>query len=404
MGIVLILFWVAVAIIAYAYVLFPLLVFLRGRLLLRPYQSADITPRVSMIIAAHNEAERINAKLDNALSLDYPAESLQVIVASDGSDDGTNEIVRGYGHRDVKLLALPRIGKAQALNAAVFASSGEILNFSDADCIFAAEAMRALVRPFADTEVGGVSGNQKFLKQARGDLTGDGKKSHWNFDRALKRSQSKAGSAISATGAIYAIRRRLFQPIPDGVTDDFYTSTGVIAQGYRLVLVPDAVAYEPIESSASQEFERKVRVITRSLQAILLRRTLLNPFRFGFYSLQLFSHKVLRRLVVFPLLILLLVSPLLWSQGAIYDLAVLAQLVFYGLAFLALPLEGTPVGRMRIFDIPFYFCMVNLACLVAAMNILRGRRIESWEPKRQGDSGEYEPEADISSPQENGSP
>lgn len=382
MSVLSVLFWVAVILIAYTYLGFSVLIFLRGLLLRRPIRSEEITPQVSMLIAAHNEAGSIGAKLDNVLSLDYPADALEVIVASDGSDDGTNAIVETYAEKGVRLLALPRVGKAPALNAAAAAARGEILLFSDANSIYAEDAIRTLVRPFADAQVGGVAGNQRYLRQGDVQGAGQGEKSYWRFDRQLKEFQGRAGNAISATGAIYAIRRSLFQPIPGGVTDDFYTSTGVIVQGYRLVFAADAAAYEPVAASSGREFERKVRVITRGLQAVILRRTLLNPFRYGFYSLQLFSHKVLRRMVVFPLLVVAVLSPLLWSRGLVYQLSTVAQAGFYGIAALHLALRETRLGRSKVFALPFYFCMVNAACLLAVLNLLRGHRIERWEPQR----------------------
>jgi cellulose synthase/poly-beta-1,6-N-acetylglucosamine synthase-like glycosyltransferase len=381
------LFWGAVALILFTYMLFPVIVFLRGRLLRRPYQAAEITPSISMIIAAHNEAAGIAAKIDNILSLDYPREQLEVIIASDGSNDGTNEIVRGYAAQNVTLLALPRQGKAPALDAAVAASHGEILVFSDANSMYGSQALRALARPFADAGVGGVAGNQRYLSKKSESLSGDGEQSYWSFDRKLKQSQSQAGNAISATGAIYAIRRSLFRGVPIGVTDDFAVSTDVIVQGQRLVFAPDAVAYEPVAGSGGAEFGRKVRVITRGLRGVLVvRRELLNPLRYGFYAFQLLAHKVLRRLVVFPLLVLLLVSPLLWNEGLLYQVATVAQLVFYGCALLGLLLSNTPLGRLKPFTIPYFFCMVNAACLIATFNLIRGHRIDFWEPHRQAHS------------------
>lgn len=376
------LFWSALISIIYAYVGFPLLIFVRGRFQRRPHQSASITPRVSMIIAAYNEAASIGTKLDNVLNLDYPRECLEVIVASDGSDDGTNEIVADYAPQGVRLLALPRQGKAPALNTAVATATGDILVFSDANSMYAADAIRALTRPFADPEVGGVAGNQCYLKENSGG-SGDGEQSYWNFDRKLKEYQSQAGNVISATGAIYAIRRRLFQTVPTGVTDDFVTSTQIIAQGYRLVFAADAIAYEPVAKSSGVEFGRKVRVITRGLQAVLVMKRLLNPFRYGFYAFQLFSHKVLRRLVVYPLLILFLVSPFLWRRGIFYQAATLGQLAFYGAGALGMVLSQTRFGRSKLVTLPFFFCMVNIASLLASLNILRGHRIERWETQRQ---------------------
>lgn len=379
MSLIVILFWASVLTIVYTYLLFPLIVFVRGLGLNKPYLTEDITPRVSLLIAAHNEEKSIGAKLDNILALDYPSDCLEIIIASDGSDDRTSTVVERYANHGVRLLDLPRLGKAAVLNAAAAAANGEILVFSDANSMFAPDAIRALVRPFADSEVGGVAGDQRYLREGNDG----GERSYWGFDRKLKQFQSRAGNAISATGAIYAIRRRLFEQIPGGVTDDFFTSTGVVVRGYRLVFTPDAVAYEPVAASSGREFERKVRVITRGLQAVVLRRTLLNPLRYGFYSLQLFSHKVLRRLVVFPLLLVAVTSPVLWSRGLIYRLFTIAQVGFYGLAAAHIPLRKTRLGRQKVLTLPFYFCMVNTACLLAAANLIRGRRIERWEPRRQ---------------------
>ena len=377
-----ILFWSSLTLIVYAYGVFPLLTFLRGALRRQPYKSADITPRVSLIIAAYNEAHSIGSKLENILSLNYPREQLEVIVASDGSSDGTDEIVRNYENQGIRLLSRPRQGKASALNAAVSVATGNILVFSDANSIYAPDAIQALVRPFADPQVGAVAGNQCYLKESKNG-TGVGERSYWRFDRKLKQAQSQAGNAISATGAIYAIRRSLFQTVPEGVTDDFVTSTRAIAQGYRLVFAPNAVAYEPVAKTSDVEFGRKVRVITRGLRAVLQMRELLNPFRYGFYALQLFSHKVLRRLVVFPLITLLIVTPLLWERGLFYQLATLAQVIFYGCGGLGMVLSKTRIGRLKILMLPFFFCMVNVASLLATLNVLRGHRITLWETQRQ---------------------
>jgi cellulose synthase/poly-beta-1,6-N-acetylglucosamine synthase-like glycosyltransferase len=346
-------FWSAVGLVVYTYVLFPLLQLTRGLLRRRAPALADFTPHVSMVICAHNEAESIGEKIENVLSLDYPPEQLDVVIASDGSDDGTEEIVGRYAGRRVQLLSLPRQGKIPALNTAVRAAGGEILVFSDANSLYAPDAIRALLRPFADPRV------------------------YWDFDRKLKEWQSRAGSVTSATGAIYAIRRALFSPVPSSVTDDFWVSTGVIDRGYRLVFAPNAIAYERPAASSGVEFQRKVRVITRGLRGVLLRRRLLNPFRHGFYALQLFSHKVLRRLVVLPLLVLLATTPWLWQAGPFYQAALLGQAGVYGLAAVA-ALLGPRRARSKLFTIPFFFCMVNLAALIAALNVARGSMRRRW--------------------------
>jgi cellulose synthase/poly-beta-1,6-N-acetylglucosamine synthase-like glycosyltransferase len=376
------LFWSAAGTLTYTYVLFPLLVIVRRALRPRPHRRAEITPSVTMIIAAHNEAASIGGKLENLLSIDYPEDRLEVVIASDGSDDGTDEIVGRYGERGIRLLSLPRLGKAAALNAAVAEAHGEILVFSDANSIYALDALRALVRPFADPEVGGVAGDQRYLAGDLADAIAAGEERYWDFDRRLKAAESGAGNAISATGAIYAVRRSLFRPVPPGVTDDFYTSTGVIALGYRLVFAADAVAYEPVATTGEIEFGRKVRVMTRGLRGVLLRRSLLDPRRHGFYALQLFTHKVLRRTMALPLLALAVTSPLLWRRGALYRAATVAQTAFYALGAAGILLAARPLGRRQALALPAFFTLVNFASLRAVWTLLRGRNIDRWEPKR----------------------
>lgn len=337
---------------------------------------------MTIVLAAHNEAAGIGAKLENVLSLDYPSEQLEVIVASDGCDDGTDEIVRAFENSRVRLLSLPRCGKAAALNAAADAASGEILVFSDANSMYAPDALRALMRPFSDPLVGGVAGDQRYLGDSGTDAIAAGEQRYWNLDRVLKDAESRAGNVISATGAIYAVRRSLFRQVVPGVTDDFYTSTGVIAQRFRLVFAPEAVAFEPVARTAELEFGRKVRVMTRGLRGVVLRRELLDPQRHGFYAVQLFTHKLLRRTMVFPLGALAVTSPLLWRRGRLYRAATLAQVVLYGLGGAGILLADKPLGRRKAFMLPAFFCFVNVAALRATWNVVRGRQIDRWEPQR----------------------
>jgi cellulose synthase/poly-beta-1,6-N-acetylglucosamine synthase-like glycosyltransferase len=376
------LFWSAAGLLAYTYLLFPLLVLLRAALRPRPYDSNEITPTVTLVISAHNEAASIGAKLENLLALDYPQDRLEVVIASDGSDDGTDDLVRGYAERGVRLVSLPRVGKAAALNAAVAEAGGDVLVFSDANSIYAPDALRALVRPFADPSVGGAAGDQRYLSRDGADAIASGEQRYWDFDRLLKRAESRAGSTISATGAIYAVRRSLFRSVPPGVTDDFFTSTGAIAQGYRLVFAPDAVAYEPVAKTSEVEWGRKVRVMTRGLRGVLMRRQLLDARRHGFYAVQLLTHKLLRRTMVFPLALAAGTSPLLWRRGRIYRAATAAQAAVYGLGAAGMLLRDRPLGRRKAFMLPAFFCFVNAASLRAVWNVVRGRRIDSWEPQR----------------------
>jgi len=372
------LWWGAAGLIGWTYVAFPVVLLVRARLRPRPIAAAPIEPTVTMVIAAHDEARVIGEKLENALILDYPPDRFDIVVASDGSTDGTNEIVTTFADRRVRLIALPRVGKAAALNAAIEAAGGEVVVFSDANSLYEADAIRALVRPLADPEVGGVAGNQRYLGADRDD--GAGERQYWDLDRKLKDAESRAGSVISATGAIYAVRRSLVQPVPPGVTDDFTTSTAVVAQGYRLVFAPDAIAWERVAPAGAQEYARKVRIMTRGFRGVAVRAPLLDPRRSGFYAVQLATHKLLRRLMVIPLAVMALTSPLLWSKGYVYRLATVAQLAFYGLAAVGSLGGERSIARSKLAAFPAFFVLANLAAARAAWNVLRGQRIDRWDP------------------------
>jgi cellulose synthase/poly-beta-1,6-N-acetylglucosamine synthase-like glycosyltransferase len=379
------LFWGSGALLLYTYAGFPALVLLRGALTRRSYRAEDVTPGVAIVIAVHNEAGVIQEKLGNLLALDYPRDRLEVVIASDGSDDGTEEIVRACSDPRVRLLSLPRAGKAAALNAGVAAADGEVLVFSDANSMLRPDALRELVRPLADPTVGGVAGNQVYVPSGNGDGSVVGEQRYWNFDRMLKVAQSRTGSVTGATGAIYAIRRELVRPLRDDVNDDLANSLRVVAQGRRLVFAADAVAYEPVSDSAASTFSRRVRVMVRGLRCVLVERELLDPTRYGFFSLQLLSQKVLLRTAVFPLSTLALTSALLWRRGGVYRAATLAQGVFYALGAAGLAMRRRPVGKHRALALPAYFCLVNAASAKAVWLLLRRERLELWSPDRSSE-------------------
>jgi cellulose synthase/poly-beta-1,6-N-acetylglucosamine synthase-like glycosyltransferase len=373
-------FWGSMGILFYTYLGFPIITVLRGTLFKKPIKRGTGTslPTVSLVIAAYNEADVIAAKLTNALASNYPGSHLEVIVASDGSDDGTNQIVAHFGEPGVRLLALERQGKNRAINQAVKIASGEILVFTDADSMLDPDALKHLVAPFVDPQVGGVGGSYHYLRNTTG---GEGERTYWSFDRWLKILQSQAGNITGTTGHIYAIRRSLFVPVPPSVTDDAYISREVIRQHYRLVYAPQAIARGPIADQAG-EVRRKVRVATRGLKCVWEQRYLLNPGVYGFYAVQLFSHKVLRRLMAIPLLGLFFSAPLLWKQGLIYRLATIGQMAFHSAAALGYRMRDKHRGRLKFLSLPYHLDMVNLATLAGVSNLLRGVKYDVWLAER----------------------
>jgi cellulose synthase/poly-beta-1,6-N-acetylglucosamine synthase-like glycosyltransferase len=383
-------FWSAAAIVVFTYVVAPILVIVRGWLRPRPIHAAPIEPSVAVVIAARNEAARIGQRLDNLAAVDYPAARLSVVVASDGSEDETVAIARGRAaatpNRAIRILDLGRVGKADALNAAVAAVDADIVVFSDANTAFAPDAIRRIVAPFADPAVGGVAGNQVYLPRASVTEDSHGERGYWDLDRVLKRAESAAGSTISATGAIYALRRELVPPVIAGVTDDFYVSTAVVAAGRRLAFAQDAIAYEPPASGTRLEYGRKARIMTRGLRGVAVRRTLLDPRRHGFYAFQLLWHKLLRRLMVFPLAVIAVTSLALAGAGPLYLLVAVGQLTGYVLAAAGLLAPRSRLGRSRPAGLAAFFVMVNAASLEAVWNLITNRRIDRWEPRRDAGS------------------
>lgn len=372
------LFWGSLGVIVYSYAIFPLLLTLRGLLGRRAVQQGADTPLVSVIIAAYNEAAIIVEKVENTLALDYPRDRLEIIVASDGSDDATNELVARF-EAPVRLLALPRQGKNRTLNAAVEQARGAVLVFSDADSLLAPDALRHLLAPFADPEVGGVGGEHRYATDM---FSGSSERGFWKIKRGLRVLQSQAGSMTTAEGQLYAIRRELFQPVPVDVTDDFFISIQVPAAHRRLVFVPEAAAYEKVGTAPQAAFARKVRITTRWFSTVWRMRRLLNPFRYGFYAMQLISLKVLRRLTFVPVIVLSVTAVLLWRRSWLYKLAALGQLGFHGAALLAYLARGKRLARLKPVKAAFRFDMSNVAALVALSNVIRGKRQSNWVPQR----------------------
>jgi cellulose synthase/poly-beta-1,6-N-acetylglucosamine synthase-like glycosyltransferase len=378
-------FWVSIGAILYTYVGFPLLLAARAALRPRAVDAAAVTPPVTVVIAAHDEAAVIGAKVRNVLAADYPSDRLRVLVASDGSTDATVDIVRSVARDDprVEVLDLPRLGKARALNAAIDRADGEVLVFSDANSMLDRTSLLALVAPFADPAVGGVAGDQRYT---RADGTGpiaDAEERYWDLDRLLKRAGSRGGNVTSATGSLYALRRELVEHVPDGVTDDFFLSTGAIVRGRRLVFAPEAVTREPVATSAGVEFGRKARIVARGLRSVRARSVLLSPRRTGFYALQLWSHKVLRRLVVVPLVVAFVASLLGALVGdPVLTVAAAVQLVGYLAAAIGGALLLLQRRPARVLRLPLYFVLVNVAAAVGVVDALRGAAPVVWEPQR----------------------
>lgn len=364
------LFWVSLAGIFYAYVGYAVLLALLARVRPRPLQTAEaelLPPHVSVVIAARNEEASLPGKLQNLFALQYPKEKLQIVIASDGSTDGTADILLANESRLTPVLLPQSGGKAMALNAAVRQATGEILVFLDARQSLDPNAVSELVSLFGDPEVGAVSG-ELHLETATGEPSPEGLGLYWAIEKRIRKLESATGSVVGVTGAIYAIRRELFTPVPAGtLLDDVFVPMGVARAGKRVLFHSGAIARDRLFSDKGKEFGRKVRTLTGNYQLLQLAPWLLTPANPLLF--RLISHKLMR--LVVPMLLVCLLAGSVLAPGAFYRVAFVAQLLLYGLAALGGLQPG--LKRYKPISVAYTFVLLNLAAAMAFYNFARGR-------------------------------
>ena len=381
----LICFWVCVAIVGYVYAGYPLLlwmgVFGRRRVAQREeaFAAGEMLPMVSVIVAAHNEEAAIAAKIRNVLGSDYPRERLELLIGSDGSSDRTEEIVRGYEGEGVGLISFPQqMGKSAIQNGLAAAACGEILVFSDADCEFEAGALRMLVRNFADEEVGLVTAAPLYLNEGETAITRN-ESAYLRYESWIREEESRRGMLAMASGALFALRRRLWRPLHRGMGDDFELPLRVALAGMRNVLERGAVTVTRLsQTDAAAMFRLKVRIVSKDFRALRGYGALLNPFKYGATAVGLWSHKLLRWLAPYFLLAMLVSSAFL--VGPFYRTIFLLQVTFCAAALLGFLWRGRALGFP--WSVPASFCIVNVAALVGTWMSLTGRSAGRWTPVR----------------------
>jgi cellulose synthase/poly-beta-1,6-N-acetylglucosamine synthase-like glycosyltransferase len=371
----------AVMLIIFVYAGYPALMFAISRLSPRPVIRADIQPRVSLIIAARNESRDIAAKIENALALDYPRDLLQIIVASDCSDDGTDEIVRGFAYRGVILSRQnAREGKTRAQHRAALISNGEILVFSDATTRLEPDTLRKLTRAFADPSVGCVAGRLVY-NSGRSPVVSEGCRSYWDYESLLKSWESDAESLVGVSGCLYAVRRSCYAKLANDMIDDFAIAIEMQLHGLRTVYEPEAVCSESAGNRSRDEFRMRVRVIEQSMNALHRYSRFLDARKHGMFMFQIFCHKTLRYSTSLPLALAFIANPLALGAGHFYQYAFFAQLLFYFAAFVGWigDRSGVKLGPLAL---PYYFVLVNAAAPVAFVKFMRGESHVVWEPMR----------------------
>ncbi len=325
-------YWSSVGVLGYTYAGYPLAISALARLRPRRVRTGQIEPSVSVVMAARDEAPRIGDKLTNLLSLDYPADKLEVVVVSDGSTDGTDAVVKECGDQRVRLVRLETPGgKAAAINAGVQQASGEVVLFCDVRQRIDAGALRAMTPLFGDPRVGAVSG-ELIMDSDRGPGA------YWTYEKQIRAAEARVDSVVGATGALYAIRRHLFEPLPERcLLDDVYTPMQIVLKGYRVLFEPGATCHDR-EAELSGEFARKARTLAGNFQLLGMLPGLLNPRRNRIFA-QFVSHKLMRLACPVALGTLLASNLVLVATGApgwpLYAATLAGQGAVYGMALRA---------------------------------------------------------------------
>lgn len=372
-----ILFWVSLVIVVYTYLGYPACIAVLGKVKQRTIKKGPFEPPVSVVLAACDEEQAIVRRLQNLLAQDYPADRLEIVVVSDGSRDRTAELARGMEMDNIKVISYgERQGKAAALNAGVAQASGEFIIFCDARQSFDHDAIRHLVANFADSTVGCVSG-ELMLHRATTSGVQTEMGAYWRYEKMIRRAESRSGSVVGATGAIYAMRRSLYRELPHGtLLDDVMTPMHVVMQGYRTVFDGEAKAHDMVSEHVSQEWVRKVRTLAGNWQLMSLLPSLLVPWK-NPCCWRFVSHKVLRLVVPVPLG-LLAVSGIFCYDDLLYRTVTWLQLLFYGTAAVGGAVPAT--RRNRLVNLSYFFVIMNAVALAGFLRWATGRSSTAWQP------------------------
>ncbi len=378
------LFWLMLFFIFYCYFGYPLALFILARIKPRTVQKHSITPSVSIVIAVCDEEDVIAEKMQNLLAADYPKDEMEILIGSDGSKDATNGIIKGIKDSRIKLFEqAERSGKISMLNCLVPKAKNSIIIFTDARQTFAPNTIKELVMNFADPQIGCVSG-ELMLGGAQG-ATGKGINLYWEYEKFIRNLESKIHSMIGATGAIYAIRRELFEPAPEHVVlDDVYIPLKIVQKGYRAVFEPEARAYDRVAESAREEHSRKTRTLFGNYQIFTLFPQMFIPWRSPL-AIQLFSHKFLRLLVPFFMVALFLINLVVIDEPG-YIIIYGMQVIFYLMALVGALLRGAKYGIFKLVSrvcyVPYVFCLLNFSAFVGFLKFIQAKQDVVWEKAR----------------------
>lgn len=380
------LFWFNAFVIVYTYLGYGMLLYLVKVLFFKKKNTIQSkNPALTVLIAAYNEADWIEEKLHNTLSLDYPADLLQIIVITDGSTDETFQRAKAYAASSaiqIQVLHEPeRRGKLAAIERVMPLVKTPVVVFTDANTTLNPQALQNLVKHYADPKIGAVAGEKRIHIANKDEASSAGEGLYWRYESLLKKWDAELYSAVGAAGELFSIRTELFENIPaDTLIEDFYLTMTVLRKGYRIGYASDAYAIEGASASVGEELKRKIRIAAGGLQASWRLRDLLNPFHYGIFSWQFFSHKILRWTLAplaLPLVFLLNVF-LYFSPGGVYTLLLVLQILFYLLALLGWVFAKKQI-KVKAFFVPYYFCLMNYSVFLGLVRLWKGQQSVLWE-------------------------
>jgi cellulose synthase/poly-beta-1,6-N-acetylglucosamine synthase-like glycosyltransferase len=375
--------WGAASFVAYVYAGYPILLWIITRFRRRPVYREEITPAVTLIISAYNEARVIGSKLENALLLDYPAVRFEILVVSDASTDETDSIVESFSGRGIKLLRMPeRRGKTIGLNSAMQQAQGEIIVFSDANILYRKDVIRQLVRNFADPNVGCVTGNSCYSENSQSAAHVQ-ENSYWHYEQTIRALESELGSTVGGDGAIFAIRRALYIPLSHDAINDLVIPLQIVARGHRAIFEPGAIGFEPSAGDFAGEFRRKRRIVNRSWRGVRSVPQVLTAGTVGIFAWQVWSHKILRWLMLPVILAGAVACFVAFPAGLIYRIGALGFLSSLAIAGAGALRKNSLGWSSRLMHGVFYFYMVNLAALLGLLAAVSGRVEVLWTPERR---------------------
>ncbi len=373
-------FWIVFIGTIYSYFIYPVILFLMKKRALPPSSlNKDDAQSVTLIITVHNEEARIAQKLDNALAIDYPSSQFEIIVASDASTDNTHEIISQYENEGVRLMRVDEHkGKEYAQWKAINEATGDILIFSDAATDIPKDAIGKMVRYFDDPAVGAVSSEDRFIS-GDGKVVGEGL--YVRYEMWLRRMETEVCSLVGLSGSFFAARKNICDEWDVDVPSDFNTALNCVKKGYFAISAADVHGYYKDVKDNKKEFQRKVRTVLRGISAIAKKVEVLNPLKFGIFSFFVWSHKIMRWLVPFFMVMTLLISAILAVSSVFYAMIFGLQLIFYGLVLVGFMSES--IRNNTFIKIPFFFVESNIAIAYAIFLFLSGTRMTTWQPSKR---------------------